>query len=32
MRFAVVGLAYSHPYTYTQILQRTGHTITHVVG
>ena len=29
MRFAVVGLAYSHPYTYTQILQRTGHTITH---
>jgi predicted dehydrogenase len=30
MRFAVIGLAYSHPYTYTQILQRTGHTITHV--
>jgi predicted dehydrogenase len=30
MRFAVVGLAYSHPYTYTQILQRTGHTVTHV--
>ncbi len=30
MKFAVVGLAYSHPYTYTQILQRTGHTITHV--
>ena len=30
MRIAVVGLAYSHPYTYTQILQRTGHTITHV--
>jgi predicted dehydrogenase len=29
MRIAVVGLAYSHPYTYTQILQRTGHTITH---
>lgn len=30
MRFAVIGLAYSHPYTYTQILQRTGHAITHV--
>ncbi|MBP1776764.1 MAG: dehydrogenase-like protein, partial [candidate division NC10 bacterium] len=30
MRYAVVGLAYSHPYTYTQILQRTGHTITQV--
>ena len=30
MKFAVVGLAYSHPYTYTQILQRMGHTISHV--
>lgn len=30
MRFAIIGLAYSHPYTYTQILQRMGHTITHV--
>jgi len=30
MRIAVAGLAYSHPYTYTQILQRAGHTITHV--
>jgi len=30
MRIAVIGLAYSHPYTYTQILQRTGHTVTHV--
>ena len=30
MRLAVVGLAYTHPYTYTQILQRSGHTITHV--
>jgi predicted dehydrogenase len=30
MKIAVVGLAYSHPYTYTQILQRTGHTVTHV--
>jgi len=30
MKIAVVGLAYSHPYTYTQILQRTGHTISHV--
>jgi predicted dehydrogenase len=30
MKIAVVGLAYSHPYTYTQILQRSGHTITHV--
>jgi predicted dehydrogenase len=30
MKIAVVGLAYSHPYTYTQILQRTGHLVTHV--
>jgi predicted dehydrogenase len=30
MKIAVVGLAYTHPYTYTQILQRTGHAITHV--
>lgn len=30
MRIAVVGLAYSHPYTYTQILLRRGHTVTHV--
>ena len=30
MKIAVVGLAYSHPYTYTQILQRTGHVVTHV--
>ncbi len=30
MKFAVVGLAYSHPYTYTQILQRLGHTVTGV--
>lgn len=30
MKIAVIGLAYSHPYTYTQILQRSGHTITHV--
>jgi predicted dehydrogenase len=30
MKIAVVGLAYSHPYTYAQILQRSGHTITHV--
>lgn len=30
MNFAVVGLAFSHPYTYTQILQRAGHRVTHV--
>jgi predicted dehydrogenase len=30
MKIAVVGLAYSHPYTYTQILQRMGHAVTHV--
>lgn len=30
MKIAVVGLAYTHPYTYTQILQRTGHVVTHV--
>ncbi|GEM_PF-2817067 len=30
MRIAVVGLAYSHPYTYTEILRRTGHEVTHV--
>jgi hypothetical protein len=27
MKTAVVGLAYTHPYTYTQILQRTGHAV-----
>jgi len=25
---AVIGLAFSHPYTYTQILRRMGHTVT----
>lgn len=30
MNVAVVGLAYSHPYTYTRILQRMGHRVTHV--
>jgi predicted dehydrogenase len=30
MKIAVVGLAFSHPYTYTQILQRMGHTVTTV--
>lgn len=30
MNIAVVGLAFSHPYSYTQILQRMGHHVTHV--
>ena len=30
MKIAVVGLAFTHPYSYTQILQRMGHHVTHV--
>ena len=30
MKIAVVGLAFSHPYSYTQILGRMGHTVSHV--
>ncbi len=30
MKIAVVGLAFSHPYTYTQILKRMGHQVSHV--
>jgi predicted dehydrogenase len=30
MRIAVIGLAFTHPYSYTQILQRLGHSVTHV--
>jgi predicted dehydrogenase len=30
MNVAVIGLAFSHPYTYTQILHRMGHTVTAV--
>ena len=30
MNIAVVGLAFSHPYSYTQILRRMGHTVSHV--
>src|SRR5512136_684092 len=27
MRFAVIGLAFTHPYAYTELLQRTGHQV-----
>ena len=27
MKFAVVGLAYSHPYSYVRILLRDGHSV-----
>lgn len=30
MNIAVVGLAFTHPYTYTEILHRMGHRVTHV--
>lgn len=30
MKVAVIGLAFSHPYTYTQILHRMGHHVSHV--
>jgi predicted dehydrogenase len=30
MRIAVIGLSYTHPYTYTKILQRMGHEVVHV--
>ena len=30
MDFAVIGLAFTHPYTYTRILQRIGHQVTYV--
>jgi len=30
VKIAVVGLAFSHPYSYTQILRRMGHTVSHV--
>ena len=30
MKIAVVGLAFSHPYSYTQILGRMGHAVSHV--
>jgi predicted dehydrogenase len=29
VKIAVVGLAFSHPYSYTQILRRMGHTVSH---
>jgi predicted dehydrogenase len=29
MTFAVIGLAFSHPYTYTQVLHRMGHRVAH---
>ncbi len=30
MKIAIVGLAFSHPYSYTQILGRMGHMVSHV--
>ena len=30
MNIGVIGLAFSHPYTYTQILHRMGHAVTAV--
>jgi hypothetical protein len=29
MKFAIVGMAYSHPYSYARILLREGHSISY---